>query len=238
MTDSIAELRQLLLEDHELRETAMQTVHLADGEILFNQGDPGETFYLIESGQIRIYTVDHQGKQMTLNRLSGGETLGELALIDARPRSASAIAEGNCTLMGLQREDFLRQLYNKPALNQCAIQLLSSRVRYTTTYIEQLGSWMRLIIDGNYESVLQRLQEIDPKSDRAVLAVADSIKQMVKAVQAREEKLRQEVVQLQIKIDHEKRKQQVQEITESDMFENVLKRAQKLRGSDRSSGST
>lgn len=236
MTDPLTELRQLLLEDQELRETAMQTVHLSDGEILFNQGDPGEAFYLIEAGKIRIFTVDSEGKQMTLNSLSVGETLGELALIDARPRSASASAAGDCTLLSLKREDFLSQVYQNVALNQCTIKLLSSRVRYTTEYIELLGSWVRLIVDGNYDRVLQMLREVDAKGDRALIAVADSIGQMVKAVQAREESLRQEVVQLQIKIDQEKRKQQVEEITGSDMFDRLIKRAQKLRGTDQTSG--
>ncbi|MCA1991915.1 MAG: cyclic nucleotide-binding domain-containing protein [Coleofasciculus sp. S288] len=229
MTDSLEQLRNILREDPELRQNVIKTVHLSDGEILFHRGDPGDAFYLIETGQIRIFTLDREGKEITLNTLSAGETLGELALVDSQPRSASAIAIGSSTLLRLKGEDFLERVYKSPILTQCIIQLLSQRARHMTEYIEQLGHWARLIIDGQYDQVLKRIEEVDTRGERAVAAVAGSLRQMVKAVRQREERLLEEVTQLRIEIDQEKRKQQVEEITKTDVFKKLAKQAGRRR---------
>lgn len=233
MTDSIEQLRKILLEDEDLQQNLMEMVHLSDGEILFNRGDPGDAFYLIETGQIRIFTFDREGKEITLNRLSAGETLGELALLDSQPRSASASAVGSSTLLRLKAQDFLDRMYESPILTRCVIWLLSQRARHMTEYIEQLGHWARLIIDGQYEQVLKRIEEVDTQGDRAVAAVAHSLRQMVRAVQEREERLLEEVSQLRIEIDQEKRKRQVEEITKTDVFKKLAKRAERRRQADR-----
>jgi hypothetical protein len=56
-----------------------------------------------------------------------------------------------------------------------------------------MGHWARLIIDGQYNQVIEIVEQLDPEGDRALVAVADSLKEMVKAVQEREESLRQEI---------------------------------------------
>lgn len=224
-------LRNFLLEDKQWREKVMETVNLADGQILFHRGDSGDAFYLIETGQIRIFTVDQAGKEITLNTLHAGETLGEMALLDAQPRSASARAVGACVLLRLNRDDFLERVRNSPTLTQYIIELLSGRARHMTDYIEDLGHWARMIIDGHYSEVIKSIEQVDTKGDRALAAVADSLRQMVQAVQEREENLRQEVFQLRIEIDEEKRKRQVEDITNSESFEKMIELAKQRRQS-------
>ncbi|WP_017716117.1 Crp/Fnr family transcriptional regulator [Kamptonema formosum] len=232
MNDPISLIRNFLLSDKELMESAMETVELSDGQVLFHRGDIGDAFYLIQTGQIRIFTLDQEGKEITLNTLSAGETLGELALVDAQPRSASASSVGCSSLLRLNRDDFLRRIHNSPILTNCIIQLLSGRARHMTEYIERLGHWARMIIDGQYNQVIKAIEEVDPKGDRALAAVAGSIGQMVKAVQEREENLRKEVVQLRIEIDEEKRKRQVDEIVNNEAFDKMLQLAKQRRKSN------
>ncbi len=222
-------LRNFLLEDKQWREKVMETVHLADGQILFHRGDRGDAFYLIETGQIRIFTADRAGKEITLNTLHAGEMLGEMALLDEQPRSASARAVGECVLLRLNREGFLERVRNSPALTQYVIELLSGRARHMTEYIEDLGHWARMIIDGHYSEAIASIEQVDTKGDRALAAVADSLRQMVKAVQQREENLRQEVCQLRIEIDEEKRKRQVEDITNTESFEKMIELAKQRR---------
>lgn len=226
MTDPISLLRNLIASDKELLEKVMETVHLQDGQCLFHRGDPGDALYLIETGQIRIFTLDRDGKEITLNTMSTGETLGEMALLDGQPRSASAIAVGSCTLLHLKRDKFLERVYNSPILNRRIIKLLSERARHMTEYIEQLGHWTRLIVDGQYNQVIKSVEELDSQDERALTAVADSLKQMVKAVREREERLRQEVVQLRIEIDEQKRKRKVEEITKAEYFQDIVRLAE------------
>jgi CRP-like cAMP-binding protein len=193
----------LILSDKEL----LETLYLADGQILFHRGDPGDALYLIEAGHLRIFTLDRDGKEITLNTMSAGETLGEMALLDGQPRSASAIAIGSCTVLRLKRDDFLMQIHHSPISIESIIQLLSERARHMTSYIEQLGHWARLIVDGQYNQVIEIVEQLDPEGDRALVAVADSLKEMVKAVQEREESLRHEIIQLRSEIEEQKRKQ-------------------------------
>jgi CRP-like cAMP-binding protein len=141
--------------------------------------------------------------------MSPGESLGEMALLDGQPRSASASAIGSCTVLRLKRDDFLMHIHHSPISIESIIQILSERARHMTGYIEQMGHWARLIIDGQYNQVIEIVEQLDPEGDRALVAVADSLKEMVKAVQEREESLRQEIIQLRSEIDEQKRKQKV-----------------------------
>lgn len=225
-----ATLVQMLLSDKatSLRD-AMGIVHLADGEILFHRGEIGDAFYLLESGQIRIFTLDEGGQELTLNTLEAGEGFGELALLDDQVRSASAAAVGPTTLRRLRREGFLTKLHTSPALTQGVICLLSQRTRHMTDYIERLGHWARLVAAGQYSQAIENIQAEEGPADRTLAAVNDAVKSMVQAVQEREEQLRREVIQLRIQIDEAKRKRQVAEITETDYFRKLAEQAESMR---------
>lgn len=73
------------------------------GGIVFREGEAGETAYYIERGQVRIVRRA-AGGEMTLARLGSGEVFGDLALIDDRPRSATAVCEKDCTLLAFPRQ--------------------------------------------------------------------------------------------------------------------------------------
>jgi len=222
-------IRELLFERENSFQDVIQTVRLDDGEILFHRGDPGDAFYLIESGHVRIFTLDEGERELTLNTLSPGESFGELSLLDDRPRSAGAAAVGKTVLRRLRRDDFLSKVHQSPTLTDTIIRLLSQRTRHMTDYIERLGHWARLVAEGKYDQAMKNIEENDSESDRALSAVADAVHSMVRAVREREERLRRKVSQLQIKIDDDKRKQHVEEITETDYFQRLSEQAKKLR---------
>ena len=229
MTDSGAFVDALLADEGDSLRGAMQTVHLSDGQILFRRGEPGDAFCIIDSGQIRIFTLDEEGSELTLNTLGPGEAFGELALVDDRPRSASAAALGPTTLRCLRREDFLARLHTSPLLTDIVVRLLSQRTRHMTDYIERLGQWARLIAEGQYDQAMESIRAEESADDRALAAVADAVGFMVQAVQEREERLREEVAQLRIQIDETKREEQVSEITETDYFQELTQHADGLR---------
>lgn len=229
MKDQISRIRSLLFEEVSSMGEAMETIRLEDGEILFKRGERGDAFYIIESGQVRIFTYDEEGRELTLNTLQPGEAFGELALVDDRPRSASAAAVGPTTLRRLSREHFLARVHQSPALSQAIIQLLSDRARHMINYVEWLGQWTRLVAEGSYEQAMQSLQANVDVQDDALIAVADAVKSMVRVVQQREEQLKQEVAQLRIQIDESKRERHVAEIVETDYFQDLIVQAQKLR---------
>jgi len=229
MTKHVTLIHALLSDEGTPLREVMEIVQLADGEILFNRGDPGDAFYIIESGQVRIFTLDEEGQELTLNTLGPQEAFGELALLDDRPRSASAAALGDTTVRRLRRKEFLSRVHASPELTQTVINLISQRARHMTDYIERLAHWARLVAEGHYNQAMASIQAEEGVTDRALAAVGDAVKSMIKAVREREEKLKQEVTQLRIEIDEVKRKQMVQEITESEHFTELTKKIQELR---------
>lgn len=75
----------------------LTTRHYRAGDLIFSQGDRGNFAYIVEEGQVEIWTELH-GDRRVLNVLQPGSLFGELALVDAKPRSASASALTDCIL--------------------------------------------------------------------------------------------------------------------------------------------
>ena len=79
----------------------------AAGEQIFSEGDPPTAAFVIDSGRVEVYT-QHGGQHLVLNFLGPGDLLGEMAVIDREPRSASARAVGECVLTEI-REDQIQE---------------------------------------------------------------------------------------------------------------------------------
>ncbi len=79
------------------------------GDLIFREGDPGDEAYLIVSGRVDI-TLAANGDQTVLATLARGDILGEMALVDNRPRMASARATEDTTLTVIPEESFRRRL--------------------------------------------------------------------------------------------------------------------------------
>ncbi|MDE2018686.1 MAG: cyclic nucleotide-binding domain-containing protein, partial [Hyphomicrobiales bacterium] len=89
---------------------------VASGEMLFAKGDPGLGMIAVVSGTVRIASLALDGREATLNTIGAGEIFGEIALLDGRPRTASAIAVGPCDLLVLRRDDFMPLMRERPAI--------------------------------------------------------------------------------------------------------------------------
>ena len=87
---------------------------LVAGDWLFREGDPGDTLYVLRSGRLEI-VQETGGNDMVIRSLPSGAVLGELALLTQEPRSASARARRDSTLLAVSREAFLELLESDPA---------------------------------------------------------------------------------------------------------------------------
>jgi EAL domain-containing protein (putative c-di-GMP-specific phosphodiesterase class I) len=88
---------------------ATSRIDFAAGEVIFREGDPPTTAFLVESGEILIST--HQGDtHVVLGQLGPGDLLGEMAVIDASPRTATAKALTACALIAVGREQIHERL--------------------------------------------------------------------------------------------------------------------------------
>ncbi len=105
-----------LLDEDELAELAavIDEESLSAGETLFNTGDLGESLFIVKSGEIEIFIRDTTGQKIVLKIAEKNDIFGEVAMLDNRPRSATAIALTDVELFALDRDDLLLLFQKKP----------------------------------------------------------------------------------------------------------------------------
>lgn len=116
------------LEANDLEQLAVQlkTVHLATGERLFSQGEPGDRFYIIYSGKVHV-TRGLESHRQNLATLVAGDFFGEESLLSGRPRTASVTALEPTELFTLDREQLYSLLKTYPYIKPCLIATITSR---------------------------------------------------------------------------------------------------------------
>ncbi|MCG3209151.1 MAG: Adaptive-response sensory-kinase SasA [Anaerolineae bacterium] len=98
------------------------------GDIIFKEGDPGNTMYIVWSGRVAVVKGDFSAPTVLGSR-GVGEVIGEMALLENEVRSASVIALENVRLLTITRESFERLLSQNPAMGLGILSMLSARLR-------------------------------------------------------------------------------------------------------------
>lgn len=104
----------------------------AVGQVVFVEGEPSDHLYVVRGGRVRILAQSAHGEEMTLALLGPGDTIGELSMIDGRPRSASAAAITATELITLPVADVRAALVADPALLFAVAAELAATVRRLT----------------------------------------------------------------------------------------------------------
>jgi len=134
---------------HALQHTAKLRRFLA-GQTIFRAGDPGDGFYLVESGRVIISAAIGNSESRPLATVGPGEFFGEMALLDEAPRSATATAELETTTYCIGREE-LALLELRPQLALHLIREFSQRVRaLNRKYIDEVLQAERLAMVGRF----------------------------------------------------------------------------------------
>lgn len=173
----------------------MEARNYAAGDVLFRRGDEGDSMYEIIAGAIRIYTEDAQGNELTLVVRRAGEVVGELALLDKQPRSASASAAEPLHVMVLHRDQFMKFLQERPAVGMHMMRTLTGRIRYTTEYLQKVMDWINRLTVGDYHKTLEELTK-EAESGGEMQKLIGAFLQMIRQVQDRQSSLEQELDQL------------------------------------------
>ena len=209
-------------------------IRLEAGEILFHEGEPGDSLYIIESGLVKAFAENGRGEEVLLNQFGAGESFGEMSLVDGEPRSASIGALAPTQLWRLGQEDFLEVLSHQPTFALEMLRDVSAKLRFAASMIQKVSEWSEYIAQGDYSLAMKQIKsaesEVEPSSDEArARAFLASISQMVERVQGREQLLQEQVHHLRIKIDEDRREHDLAQITESEYFQKLQKRAHELR---------
>jgi CRP/FNR family transcriptional regulator, cyclic AMP receptor protein len=110
------------------------------GETIFHQGSIGGMLYIVVSGQVRIYTTDEAGQELTVRILKAGDFFGELALLDGQPRSASVVAMCKTLALTLHRAVFMHIIDTCPPIAASLLEAMASRLRNATVQAGHLAN--------------------------------------------------------------------------------------------------
>ncbi len=120
----------------------MSYVQLNKGEFLFVEGDPGNFMGFVLFGLLEVFKTTEKGESVVIARLTKGSPIGEMALIDKSPRSASVQAKQPTTLVTLTEKGFDLLMEKSPQLGVKVIQkiarLLSLNMRRTSSRLADL----------------------------------------------------------------------------------------------------
>ena len=113
----------------------------AKGQIVFEQGDLGHTLSIILTGKIRVFRLTPSGLETTLTILGTGDLVGEFAVIDQQPRSASARSVGKSSLLQMNADTFFRHIRELPNLALGLMRVLVAKTRWTAAYAETIARY-------------------------------------------------------------------------------------------------
>ena len=102
---------------------------LTEREVLFEAGDVADGCYRLEQGLLKVSIASPQGDERILTILGPGSIVGELAIIDGLPRSATVVAIRDCKLSFISRESFVRCVREYPEIYRDLVSTLASRLR-------------------------------------------------------------------------------------------------------------
>ena len=108
-----------------------------DGEDIFVESDLSREMYVVQRGSVEVYTRV-EGKRVVLTTLGQGAIFGEMALLESRPRVASAKAHGDTRLLVLQPGGFLLKIRRDPTFAFELLQQLSGRLRKANERLESM----------------------------------------------------------------------------------------------------
>jgi CRP/FNR family cyclic AMP-dependent transcriptional regulator len=111
-----------------LFENSRHIQELPAGSTLFAEGDPGDMVYVILDGEVEVLIRNER-----IDLLGPGEIFGEMALIDAKTRSATAIAKTACRLATIDEQRFLYMVQETPYFALHVMRILVQRLRRMDT---------------------------------------------------------------------------------------------------------
>jgi CRP/FNR family transcriptional regulator, cyclic AMP receptor protein len=94
------------------------------GQIIFEEGDPGETMYAVTEGRVDIIVGGH-----AVETVEAGGIIGEMALIDSGPRSATAVAATAAKLVTVDRNQFTFLVQEHPTFALQVMKIMAERLR-------------------------------------------------------------------------------------------------------------
>lgn len=159
----------MIFEDKALFEKSGQCFEA--GAIIFSEGEPGNEMYLIKSGRVKVIRSEKTGTKV-LSILGAGSLFGEMALIEAKPRSATVVAMEKTDVLILTFSDLEQIISGKPEFLFKLIRVLCKRIRFTSCQVQNFAIKSTVGRTADLLLMLTESCNYDPdKTDRIKLGV-------------------------------------------------------------------
>jgi len=123
----LLKLQPYIKDDNSVKSQKGFNRNYKDNEIIFCEHEPGDELYIIQKGKIKITKIV-DNNEVLLAVLKPGDIFGEMALLENKPRSATAISFGESELLSVNKKNFEAMVQNNPMLGTKLITLLSERI--------------------------------------------------------------------------------------------------------------
>lgn len=118
-------------------ESRIRKKHYPKGSILFFQGDPSESLYMLAEGVVKAYKSDASGKEVILHYFRAPTLIAEMATFEGIPFPATISTESDAEIWSLERKSFMELLYEDPAFSLALVRSLSTKIKILETMIER-----------------------------------------------------------------------------------------------------
>ena len=121
------------------------------GQEIFKEGDQGDGVYVVRDGLVEISGLVDQKVRLVLSQVGPGDIFGEMAVIEAKPRSAGAVAKADTSVYFIPRAEMLTLVERSPALALALLREISRRLReFNRQYLREVVQAERLAIVGRF----------------------------------------------------------------------------------------
>ncbi len=124
--------------------------------MIFSEGEPGQELYIIQRGAVKITKIV-DNNEVLLAVLKQGDIFGEMALLESKPRSASAIAYDDCILLAVSKANFARMVSSQPQIISRLTQLLAERIWFI--YKQLANTLITDPLGRMYDAMLMQLEK-------------------------------------------------------------------------------
>jgi CRP-like cAMP-binding protein len=132
------------------------------GEVIFQEGEPGDCMFVIQEGEVEIY-LQRNGQELPLKLSREGDFLGEMTLFNGGVRSVNARSKEASRLLTIDRKNFLRRIQEDPTIAFRLVQMLTRQVSELEEDVSVLSRALRESM-GFYTEV-RKTGSLDPGVD-------------------------------------------------------------------------
>jgi CRP/FNR family transcriptional regulator, cyclic AMP receptor protein len=122
--------------------------------VVLTEGEMGDSLYMIQSGKVKVFIGDEDGREITLKMLGSGDFFGEMSMIDKQPRSASVTTVEASTFLVLTHAAFEKCVEQSPRIANMVMRILAQRVREAD---RKIGTLALMDVYGRVASTLLEL---------------------------------------------------------------------------------